>query len=231
MSLTNSTIIEIRNLSFSYNEKSNAVFSDFNLSVEKGETLFIFGPSGSGKSTFLELISGVLNCQAGQISILGKSVEKMSASARDQFRADHIGYVFQSFNLIPYLTVFENIEMSLLFSAKRKEKLKRTVSEEIKFLAGRLGIENLLGRKATALSVGQQQRVAVARALLGAPEILLADEPTSALDFDHRGKFIKLLFEVAKEMGTTVLFVSHDRSLDNLFGRKLPLISKSRGSE
>jgi putative ABC transport system ATP-binding protein len=135
-----------------------------------------------------------------------------------------MGYIFQSFNLIPYLSVLDNITLPLQLSPERKNKIsKKTEKEAALWLCEKLGISNLVTKKVTELSVGQQQRVAVARALLGGPEIILADEPTSSLDFDHREKFIKLLFEVSNLAKSTVLFVSHDKTLQPLFDRAVSL--------
>lgn len=198
------------------------VISDFRM--KKEEKIFLFGPSGCGKSTFLELLAGVLTPQQGEVRILGYNLSKLDPAARDRFRAQHIGYVFQSFNLIPYLSVVENIELPIYLCPERRKKLTDSdIRAEMERLTSVLGIQSFLYRRVTHLSVGQQQRVAVARALLGNPELILADEPTSSLDYDHREKFIKLLFELCEERGTSVLFVSHDRSLEKLFDRSLSL--------
>ena len=228
---SNSTLIEAQNLQFKYAgaEKPTLVIPQF--SVEKGEELFLYGPSGTGKTTLLECLAGVLKPTAGSLKILGRDLSEMSDSDRDAFRAEHMGYVFQSFNLIPYLSVYENIELPLHLSPARKARLGSVDNlMVIRALCGNLGIGDLLDKKVVELSVGQQQRVAVARALLGKPDLLLADEPTSALDADHREKFLKLLFELAELYGTTVVFVSHDRSIEKLFSRSLALHEINRNS-
>ena len=192
--------------------------------MKKEEKIFLFGPSGCGKSTFLELLAGVLTPQQGDVKILGYNLSKLDPAGRDRFRSQHVGYVFQSFNLIPYLSVVENIELPIYLCDERRKKLTDSdIRAEMERLTSVLGIQSFLYRRVTHLSVGQQQRVAVARALLGNPELILADEPTSSLDYDHREKFIKLLFELCEERGTSVLFVSHDRSLEKLFDRSLSL--------
>ncbi len=215
-------IIDLRDVKFKYPSTAADVVSIPSFTIAKGEKVFLFGPSGSGKTTFLELLAGILNPQSGSISILEKDLVKATAAERDRFRAANLGYVFQSFNLIPYLSVEENIALPIHLSPERKAKLEgQSVADEIKNLCSSLGIGEFRTRRVTDLSVGQQQRVAVARALLGHPGLILADEPTSSLDYDHREKFIRLLFDVCERNGTTVLFVSHDRSLEKLFSRSV----------
>lgn len=209
-------IISVENLKFTYRQQNLPVLDIPAFQIKKAETVFIHGPSGSGKTTFLEILAGILAADSGQVRLLDQDFTLLSSSARDHFRADHIGYIFQSFNLIPYLSVIENITLPISFSPKRKKNYKESeLNETLQFL----GISHLQDRKVTELSIGQQQRVAVARALLGKPEIILTDEPTSSLDYDHREKFLKLLFESAKKTGSTILFVSHDRTMEKLFDR------------
>ncbi|MBX3041408.1 MAG: ABC transporter ATP-binding protein [Bdellovibrionaceae bacterium] len=209
-------LIELSNVEFSYGQQPVLRIPRF--TMEKGERLFLHGPSGSGKSTFLEILSGILAPQKGEVRVLGQDLAAMTSSQRDRFRADHIGSIFQSFNLIPYLNVRDNIALGPAFSSVRRKPAAELDKERDEMLKA-LGIDHLFDRPVTRLSVGQQQRVAVARALLGGPEIVLADEPTSALDEDHREKFLKLLFELAEARGTSLIFVSHDRSIQRLFGR------------
>ncbi|WP_374078656.1 ABC transporter ATP-binding protein [Bdellovibrio bacteriovorus] len=225
--LTSSNIlIEIRDLQYTYEGQTTPTLRIPEFSVIRGEELFLYGPSGTGKTTLLEMFSGVLKPSQGSLKILGCDFAQMSAAERDAFRAEHMGYVFQNFNLIQYLTVQENIELPLHLSAARRARLGSVDTEMvIRALCGNLGIGDLLGKKVGELSVGQQQRVAVARALLGKPDLLLADEPTSALDVDHREKFLKLMFELSELYGTTVVFVSHDRSIEKLFTRSISLDS------
>ncbi len=223
-------LLEIENLKFTYPGQSKPTLEIADFKVKAGEELFLYGPSGTGKTTLLECLAGVLRPDSGSLKILGHDLCKMSPAERDAFRSEHMGYVFQSFNLIPYLSVYENIELPLHLSAARKQRLGACdISMVIRGLCGNLGITDIIEKKVTELSVGQQQRVAVARALLGKPDLLLADEPTSALDADHREKFLKLLFELADVYGTTVVFVSHDRSIEKLFSQSLSLqtINKS----
>jgi putative ABC transport system ATP-binding protein len=218
-------IVKIQDLEFSYPGQS-PVLKIREIAIKKGEKVFIYGPSGTGKTTLLGLLAGVLVAQKGSVRLLEneKSLEEMTASERDHFRGNHIGYVFQMFNLIPYLNVRENIMLSAHLSSVRGKKLEKlSIRSEAERLAKELGLESLLGKQVTELSVGQQQRVAVARALLGAPEIIIADEPTSALDYDHREKFLNLLFKECAQTKSTVLFVSHDRQLEPLFDRCISL--------
>lgn len=219
-------LIELKDLKYVYPGQKTPTIHIPEFSVVRGEELFLYGPSGMGKTTLLELLSGVLKPTHGTLKILGCNFSEMTDADRDAFRAEHMGYVFQNFNLIPYLSVQENIQLPLHLSAARRARLESVDTEMvIRAICGNLGIANLLDKKVIELSVGQQQRVAVARALIGKPDILLADEPTSALDMDHREKFLNLLFELSELYGTTVIFVSHDRSIEKMFSRSISLES------
>ncbi|HUF49822.1 MAG TPA: ABC transporter ATP-binding protein [Longimicrobiales bacterium] len=199
------------------------------LRVERGEKLFIFGPSGSGKTTLLGLIAGVLRADAGAVNVLGTDLTKLSNHQRDALRAAHIGYIFQMFNLIPYLSVEENILLPVRVSRGRRARLQGTAADvAARALADALEIGSLLHERVTRLSVGQQQRVAAARALIGAPELVIADEPTSALDSDRRERFLELLFDRCAAAGATLVFVSHDRQLQHMFDRALSLDDLNR---
>ena len=193
--------------------------------MARGERLFLRGPSGSGKSTLLGLIAGVLQPAAGRIEVLGRDMSALSAAARDRVRADHLGVIFQMFNLVPYLSVTGNVTLPLLFSPVRRKAVGDDAEGEARRLLDRLGLSDphLLTRRVSDLSVGQQQRVAAARALIGGPDIVIADEPTSALDSDARDRFIELLSEEAARTGAALLFVSHDRSLASHFSRAVDL--------
>lgn len=218
------SLVEIKNLQFKYPTAANNTLDIADFSIQAGEKIFLYGPSGCGKTTFLETLAGVLIPQSGSVKIKDLHLEQATASQRDAFRAAHIGYIFQSFNLIPYLSVEENISLPLYLSPiRRKTVPTENQSAEIHFLCEQLGIQNLMNKPVTELSVGQQQRVAAARALLGRPDLILADEPTSSLDYDHREKFIKLLFSLCEKNKIAILFVSHDRTLQGLFDRALSL--------
>ncbi len=206
--------IELHDLRFAYPDTPGATILDIpRWSVAAGERLFVHGPSGSGKSTLLGLLSGILPCQSGHVDVLGQRLDTMQGRQRDRFRANHIGYVFQQFNLIPYLDARENIELARHFC-------RRDGEQDSEALLAQLGIAAADQRKPTArLSIGQQQRVAIARALVNGPELLIADEPTSSLDTDNRDAFMSLLMAMATEHGFTLLFVSHDLSLGQYFDR------------
>lgn len=215
-----SNSIEISNLKFAYGNTPVLDMSD--LEIKSGEMTFLYGPSGSGKSTLLELLAGVLKLQSGSIISCGADLAKLSSGELDIFRAKNIGYIFQSFNLVPYLSVQENILLPFLFQDEEYS------ADYLKHLVDSLGLSTFLNRAVSQLSVGQQQRVAVARALIKKPKIILADEPTSALDYAHREKFLKVLFDLCRENKITVLFVSHDLSLAKQFDRaiELPTVNK-----
>jgi putative ABC transport system ATP-binding protein len=188
-----------------------------------GERVFVRGPSGSGKSTLLSLVAGILVASAGSVRFMGRDWASMSGASRDGFRADHIGYVFQQFNLLPYLSVMENAVLACRFSALRAQRAGDARREAGRLLE-RAGLPSTLwGRKATELSVGQQQRVAAVRALVGRPELVIADEPTSALDEALRDTFMQVLVEDCREAGSALLFVSHDPRLAAGFDRAVDI--------
>ncbi|MCY3555117.1 MAG: ABC transporter ATP-binding protein [Gemmatimonadetes bacterium] len=221
--------IDIRNLRYRYGD-GPWVLDIPELTVEQGTRAFLFGPSGSGKTTLLGVLAGVLEANEGEVSVLGEDLTSLSGAQRDAFRAEHIGYVFQMFNLIPYLSVLDNITLPVRMHAGRRTRLDGTgVKETAAQLANQLHIGDLLKKPVTELSVGQQQRVAACRALIGAPELIVADEPTSSLDFDRREDFLELLFQECERAGATLVFVSHDRTLEGMFSRtiSLPDINKA----
>lgn len=199
------------------------------VAVAPGERVFIEGPSGSGKSTLLALVGGVVAPSRGVVEVFGEEVSGLSAGARDRFRADHMGFVFQMFNLLPYLSVQDNVLLPCRFSKARAGRAaegggRAALLEEAKRLLDRLGLgEGFLTRSAASLSIGQQQRVAAARALIGRPQLIIADEPTSALDADNRERFARLLIDECAAANTTVLFASHDPANAALFDRHLSM--------
>ncbi|MBF0238418.1 MAG: ABC transporter ATP-binding protein [SAR324 cluster bacterium] len=229
------SIIQLQNIQFYWKDPEQPTLDIPQFDIEREERIFIKGPSGSGKTTLLGLIGGVLQPQSGEITVLGQKLNELRGSRRDTFRAAHIGFIFQMFNLLPYLSVVENVLLSSRFSQNRKTRaITRSgnlVGEAERLLAD-LGLtgDKLLATPVTELSVGQQQRVAVARALLGSPEILIADEPTSALDADTRLAFLKLLFEECQQSKTTLIFVSHDSSLASQFDRTVILADLNRAA-
>lgn len=221
-------VIDISKLEFRWQPQAPTVLSIDTLQVSEGECLFIKGPSGSGKSTLLSLLSGVTTASSGTVRVMGQALEQLGSVQRDHFRADHIGYIFQMFNLIPYLSVVDNVMLPCRFSTSRRDRALARGSDletEARRLLQHLDMDHpeLHQRAVTTLSVGQQQRVAAARALMGSPEVLIADEPTSSLDADRRESFIRLLFDESRASGATLIFVSHDASLQHLFDRTIDL--------
>ncbi len=193
--------------------------------VARGERIFLKGASGSGKSTLLGLIGGVLQQARGSIEVLGTSMRDLRGSQKDAFRAVHIGFIFQMFNLLPFLSVLDNVKLTARFSRARAARAGKDLNAEAMRLLAALGLSDpqLLQRPVTALSIGQQQRVAAARALLGRPDLLIADEPTSALDADMRLGFLELIMRECASAGTTLLFVSHDTVLAGSFDRTISM--------
>lgn len=219
----NSAAVELSKLRFAYRPGHDVIAIDA-LSIARGETVFLHGPSGSGKTTLLGLLAGVLRASAGQVKVLGQDFTTMSNGARDAFRARHLGYVFQMFNLIPYLSVRENILLPIRLEAERRARLGGlSFDAAVRDVAGQLDIARYLETPIGELSVGQQQRVAAARALIGSPEVVIADEPTSALDTDRREQFLELLFRSCEKAQATLVFVSHDHTLMPLFSRIVEL--------
>jgi putative ABC transport system ATP-binding protein len=214
--------LELKNLQFRYPSQVDDVLNIPKFSLTHGEKLFMYGPSGSGKTTLLSLIGGLFNPDSGSVSVLGRDISTMAPSARDKFRAQNIGFVFQVFNLLPYLTVIDNVLLPCRFG---RQKTSSFVSEreEASYLLSQLGLEAYGNANVAKLSIGQQQRVAAARALIGSPGLIIADEPTSALDADARVDFLKVLFAQAKRGESSILFVSHDRGLAGEFDRAVGL--------
>ncbi len=231
----NSKCFELSDLTFTWPNKNEALISIQHLAINYGEHLFIQGASGSGKSTLLNILTGVLTPTSGSLHILDQRFDTLKQAERDQFRADHFGIIFQQFNLIPYLSVVENITLPLSFSKykqRRTELLDNSAKQHAISLLDALGIdETLINTNVTQLSTGQQQRVAAARALMGTPEIIIADEPTSALDEDTKHNFIELLFREAQKFNSTLVFVSHDQSLASMFDRSLKINDLKRLSQ
>ena len=219
--MSNLTSVEIKNLSFAYPHKHNKpIIKNVNWNIATGEHIYLFGPSGSGKSTLLNLICGILTPNDGSIQILGKDFNHLSMRQRDNFRAKHIGVVFQQFNLIPYLNTLDNIKLAANFGHQTYHHLQADIIDLLEQL--KLP-KSLLQHRADQLSIGQQQRVAIVRALINNPEIIIADEPTSALDTDTKDEFMQLLLDCVKKNNSTLIFVSHDRSLQNFFSQSIDI--------
>lgn len=228
-------VVALAGVRFSWSGAAPFVIDIDSLRVAPGERVFLRGPSGSGKSTLLSLLAGVTTPVEGTVRVLDRNVGALGGAARDRFRADHVGFIFQMFNLIPYLSVVENVCLPCGFSARRRQRAGRegrsAEAEAVRLLQHLdMGDAALLRRPVTELSVGQQQRVAAARALIGAPELVIADEPTSALDSDRRAAFLDLLFRECAREQAALIFVSHDASLASLFDRALAFAEINRGS-
>ena len=219
--------IDIRGLSFRWRDSAPLILDLPELRVRRGESVFIKGASGSGKSTLLSLIGGVMAPQEGEVRVLGQRLEELGESRRDSFRADHIGFIFQMFNLIPYLPVLDNLLLPCRFSRRRRRNIEMRGTDpgtEAERLLDHLDLSHeLLRQPVTKLSVGQQQRVAAARAMIGYPELVIADEPTSSLDADRRERFLQLLLKECGEQDSTLIFVSHDSTLEPQFERSIEL--------
>jgi putative ABC transport system ATP-binding protein len=200
------------------------------LKLRQGDRVFLYGDSGSGKTTLLNLLAGVLKPSKGSVQLLGQAFSSLSNRQRDRFRARHIGVVFQQFNLIPYLSVIKNIQLASYFAPTKTSDIDDTA----KAMLSKLKLPaDLVHKRASELSVGQQQRVAIARALINQPEILLVDEPTSALDASARDAFMNVLIETCQAANTTMIFVSHDMSLQDYFDKSMamPLLCQTACSD
>jgi putative ABC transport system ATP-binding protein len=222
----------MQDVRFAWEKAAPPCLADLSLTVEAGEHWFIHGASGSGKSTLLNLAAGVLLPDAGSIRLLDQDLRALSASGRDQFRVDHVGFIFQQFNLIPWMPALDNTLLPCQFSRRRRQRAEAAgggARAEAARLLGALDMDKSLWRQpAMKLSIGQQQRVAAARALLGRPELIIADEPTSNLDADRQAAFLELLQHECAASGAALLFVSHDDRLAEHFAYRLRLDSGDR---
>ncbi|MDJ0683681.1 MAG: ABC transporter ATP-binding protein [Alphaproteobacteria bacterium] len=227
------TMIRLSDVRFRWRRTDPLVLDIARLEVASGEKIFIKGRSGSGKTTLLNLLGGVASPESGAVSILGTDLAALSGAQRDAFRADHIGFIFQMFNLVPYLSLIDNVTLPCRFSAaRRRQALDRaeTLEDAARdmLLRMELDVDALSGRPVSRLSMGQQQRVAAARSLIGAPDLIIADEPTSAIDAELREAFIDLLFQEARAAEATLVFVSHDAALESHFDRTIALADINR---
>jgi putative ABC transport system ATP-binding protein len=214
-------IVSIENATRHYQDGDHVVeaLRGLNLTVEKGEFTAIMGPSGSGKTTLLNLIGGMDTPTSGRVVVAGQEVSSMSKTERSDLRRDHIGFIFQSYNLIPVLTAQENTEFVLLLQGKSKEERGARAKE----ILGAVGLAGLEGRRPAELSGGQQQRVAVARAIATKPTIVLADEPTANLDSETKAELIALMRRMNEEEGVTFLFSTHDPEVIDVARRVVTL--------
>ena len=193
------------------------------LKISEGEKVLLLGESGSGKTTLLSLISGFLSPISGDIYLNEKNINSLSARSRDQYRSDNIGIIFQQFNLLPYANVIDNIILPLYFSKVRAGKILNQKETAINLCKSLRLPDTVTRMQANNLSVGQQQRVAVARALIGNPSLVIADEPTSSLDSDAQNIFLDLMFAQIEKNNSSLLMVSHDTSLSSYFDRVIDI--------
>jgi len=217
------SIIKIESLNFYWSKKSNFKIFVPSLEIKKGEKVLLLGESGSGKTTLLSLMCGFLNPLSGNISINGNTINQLSSKTRDEYRADNIGIIFQQFNLLPYANVVDNVLLPLYFSKVRSSNVSNKKEKVIELFKQLRLPDDIAQFRASSLSMGQQQRVAVARALIGNPSLIIADEPTSSLDADAQKIFLNLMFEQISENNSTLLMVSHDKSLSNQFDRLIDI--------
>lgn len=235
MSQTSSSLIQLKNIEYRWNLSESATIATEDFQIFPREKIFIQGASGSGKTTLLGILGALLTPQQGEVHILNTALHHLSDSLKDAFRVAHIGFIFQMFNLLPYLSIIDNVILPCQFSKKRKItalQQSSSIEKEALRLLHALGIGQKLLEKTSVseLSVGQQQRVAVARAMIGSPEIIIADEPTSALDAERKIDFIDLLFRECSSVGATLIFVSHDPTLAPLFDRTVTMDTFSHSS-
>ncbi len=207
----NGAVLSLQNVRKSFGNVP--ILSIKNFEVRRGDQLAVAGPSGAGKTTFLNLISGILNCDQGSILVDGLDITKLSGRARDVYRGGKIGIVFQTFNLLQGFSVLDNLLVALMFG----DLPRKDHEERANDLLSRVGLADYKHRKPGELSVGQQQRVAIARALVNNPPLILADEPAAQLDAVNAENVIHLLQETCREGNHTLIVVAHDQLVLNQF--------------
>lgn len=215
--------ITITNLVYAYSSASKPILNIPKFEVQDGESLAVVGKSGSGKSTLLNAIAGIVAVSQGSLNVNGVELTTLSETERDAFRAENVGYVFQTFNLLQGLTAFENVLLAMTFSKKISDAKFRA-----KQLLERVGLGDKQARKPRELSVGEQQRVAIARAIANQPKLLLADEPTANLDEQNTDSVLNLLKEVASEDNRILILVTHERDVATSLPRSIDLKSLNR---
>ena len=201
-------IVRIRNLSKSYRRGSQIlpVLSDITLDIDEGDFLALMGPSGSGKTTLLNLIAGIDKADSGSITVSDVDITTLSETDLAEWRAMHVGFIFQFYNLIPVLTAFENIELSLLLTSLTRKERREHVETALKVV----NLTDRMDHYPSQLSGGQQQRVAIARAVVADPTILVADEPTGDLDRVSAEDILNLMDQLVNSLGKTIIMVTHD---------------------
>jgi putative ABC transport system ATP-binding protein len=221
-------MVALESVTKQFQHRGNPVTALDNVSFEiaKGDFVAVIGPSGSGKSTFLHLVGGMLSPTAGRVRIGSDSLYDLTSDERSEIRKTKIGFVFQTFNLVPYLTALENVQVPLVLAGVGEDEQKRRAES----LLGRVGLSDRLDHKPRELSVGQQQRVALARMLANDPALILADEPTGNLDPETSAGIIEFLDELNRE-GRTIVMVTHDMRLASEAKRAVRLVAGKMLSE
>ena len=214
--------IEIQDMEYSWPGQETPLLRIRGFRVERGESLLLQGKSGCGKTTLLSLLAGINTVDRGVLRILGEEPGAMKPEERDRFRGERIGFIFQQFNLIPYLNIVENITAPFLFSPDKKVNPKEMKERAVELLH-HLDLKIDPEKKVTELSIGQQQRVAAARALITTPELIIADEPTSALDDDSAEAFLQLLYRETEKLKSTLVVVSHNKAMEASFPRTVKM--------
>lgn len=226
MSPDNLTLaLEVADLRYAW-PRQQVLLSIDSLQITEGSKILIQGHSGSGKTTFLSLVTGVLTPSSGSIYVLGHNLNLLAPAQRDALRAEAMGVIFQMFNLLPFLTVLDNVLLPLRLSQKRRQSITQgsTSTQEAYRLLEALGLSKTIATRPThQLSIGQQQRVAAARALIGNPPLIIADEPTSALDEENQNEFLTLLIQQVTQTGATLIMVSHDSRIAERFDQVITL--------
>ena len=217
----NEETIRLDSLRFYWSKNADFKIYIPKLEIGRGEKVLLLGESGSGKTTLLSLICGFLSPISGDIFLNEQKLNDLKANKKDQFRSDNIGIIFQQFNLLPYANVIDNITLPLYFSKNRDSRVTNHREAALNLCRSLQLSESTIAMQANKLSVGQQQRVAVARALIGNPSLIIADEPTSSLDASTQKKFLDLMFRQIEEHKSTLLMVSHDSSISNYFDRTI----------
>lgn len=209
--------LSLDNVQFSWTPNASNLLHIDHLSLAQGESVLLHGPSGSGKSTLLNIITGVLPPQAGQVHVADQSLWSLSSSKRDHFRAKRMGVITQSLNLVPYLSVLDNLKLMLSFANARFSL------NDIEQLLDTLNLSDQIHQTVATLSIGQRQRAAIARALVHSPALIIADEPTSALDSDNAHAFMSHLKNSVQTNKTSLLMVTHDLSLAQYVDRSIDI--------
>jgi putative ABC transport system ATP-binding protein len=201
-------IVQVRDVSKRFAREGFEVVAldHVSLDIERGDFLALMGPSGSGKSTLLNLLAGIDRCTQGEVDVLGTNLARLSESQLAGWRNTHIGYIFQTFNLVPVLTAFENVELPLLLTKLSKAERRRNVTTALELV----GLADRMSHQPRQLSGGQEQRVAIARAIVTDPDLILADEPTGNLDARSGEEILNILATLNRELKKTVVMVTHD---------------------